>query len=103
MKFEINKELNKDTRIQLYLYSPFQFNLPHWYGVDSQEVRVEMNGVLLQECQMEDGENRLDLTLKDNLLKEGSNILTLRFKNHMPFGFLLQWKTAALLDRIEIH
>lgn len=102
-RFEINNELNEDTRIQLYIYSPFQFNLPYWYGENSQKVKVEMNDVLLQEYKMEDGENRIDLALKDIRLKEGSNILTLRFEYHLPFVFSLRWKTAALLDRIEIH
>jgi len=102
-RFEINKELNEDTRVQLHLYSPFQFNLPYWYGENSQEVRVEINDVLLKEYKMEDGANRIDVSLKDIRLKEGSNILTLRFEYHLPFDFSLRWKTAALLDRIEIQ
>jgi hypothetical protein len=103
VNLEINKELSGDSQVQLYLYSPFQFHHPYWYGEYCQRVRVAVNKNFLEEFQLEDGANRIDIALRDKCLKEGSNILTLRLKYHMPFAFFKRRKTAALLDRIEIH
>ncbi len=103
VRFKINKDLNKGTRVHLYLYSPFEFNHPFWYGEYYQEASVAINDFLLKEYKMVDGENFIDIVLDNTHLKQGSNILTLKFKYHMPFPFSLRWKTAALLDRIEIQ
>ena len=103
VKFEINRGLNDGTRVHLYLYSPFQFDHPYWYGEYSQKVRVEMNGIFIKEYEMEDGANHIEIFLEDIQLKERANILTLQFDYHMPFDFSLRWKTAALLEKIEIQ
>jgi hypothetical protein len=103
VSFEINRGLNDGTRVHLYLYSPFQFDHPYWYGEYSQKVRVEMNSNFIREYEMEDGANHIEIPLEDSQLKEKANILTLRFDYHLPFDFSLRWKTAALLEKIEIQ
>jgi len=103
VQFEINTDLETHSRIELYLFSPFQFDHPYWYGEYFQSVRVSINGVLLKEYRMEDGDNRIDIELRDIPLGGDLNILSLNFQYHLPFEFFLRGNTAALLDRIEIR
>lgn len=101
-KFEINVPSRKKTKLHLHLYSPFQFSHPYWYGEYFQIVKIEINDLYIMERRLEDGENVIELMVEDSYLKEQSNIITLKFKYHFPFGYALLWRTAALLDKIEI-
>lgn len=100
--FEINRLLSNDSRVRLYLFSPFSFNHPFWYGDYFQEVRIEINGHHLTERRLKDGENVIEFGLEVARLQEDRNFIKLRFKYHLPFKFDRLWKTAALLNRIEI-
>ena len=101
-KFEINRIIKNNSKIRLHLYSPFQFSHPFWYGEYVQEVRIEVNNLFLTERRLSEGKNIIDIEMKDSLLKNRGNIITLKFKYHLPFRFARLWKTSALLDRIEI-
>jgi len=102
-KFEINKKLEKRSKVRLHLYSPFRFFHPYWYGEYFQEVKIYVNGRYLAEKRLEDGENVIELEMRGTQLRKGANVFTLKFKYHLPFGFARLWKTAALLDKIEIE
>jgi len=102
VKFEINKKLEKRSKVRLHLYSPFQFSLPYWYGEYFQEVKIYINKVYLGERRLEDGENVIEFEMGDSHLKKRANVITLEFKYHLPFGFARLWKTAALLDKVEV-
>jgi len=101
-KFEINKKLQEESRVRLHLYSPFQFSHPYWYGEYFQEVKIYVNDRYLTEKRLEDGENIIELEMRGTQLKKRANFITLKFKYHLPFKFARLWKTAALLDKIEV-
>lgn len=101
--FEINQSLGRKSKIRLYLYSPFNFSNPFWYGDYSQSVIIEVNGDYLTKKQLKDGENIIELDLNEIKIKENRNTIDLRFKYHMPFKFCSMWKAAALLEKIEIR
>jgi hypothetical protein len=100
---EINDSLSNNSKINLYLYSPFSFSDPFWYGDYSQSVRIEMNGDYLIERQLKDGENIIEIDLNEAKIQESRNAIKLKFKYHMSFKFNPLWKTAALLEKIEIR
>jgi len=102
VKFEINQAIGEKHRIKVYLFSPFQFSHPYWYGVYFQEVKIYVNHLYLMEKRLEDGENVVEFEIKAPHFKKRSNIITLKFKYHLPFRFAHNWKTSALLDKIEI-
>jgi len=54
------------------------------------------------EERIEDGKNVIEFEIKAPHFKNRSNIITLKFKYHLPFEFAPLWKTSALLGRIEI-
>jgi len=103
VKFEINVPSREKRKVRLHLYSPFQFSRPYWYGEYFQIVKIEINDLCFMERRLEDGENVIELMVDGSYLKEQSNIMTLRFKYHLPFGYTLLWRTAALLNKIEIE
>jgi hypothetical protein len=103
VRLEINKELTKGSHIRLYLNSPFQFNHPYWYGDYAQKISIGINNVFFTERIIADEENILEIELNGVPLQKGPNILNLKFKYHLLFSFASRWKTAALLDRIEIQ
>jgi len=100
--FEINQILGKTHRISVHLFSPFEFSHPWWYGVYSQRVKIYLNDQYLMEERIEDGKNVIEFEIKAPHFKNRSNIITLKFKYHLPFEFAPLWKTSALLGRIEI-
>lgn len=101
--FEINKSLRRNSKICLYLYSPFFFSNPFWYDGYSQSVRIEMNGNYLTERQLKDGENIVEVDLSKAEVKEDRNFVKLMFKYHMSFKSISMRKTAAMLEKIEIR
>ncbi len=102
VNFEINKLLDRNLRVRLYLNSPFDFSHPHWYGDYSQEVRIEINGNYLTEKRLKEGNNIIEFNLRDAKLQKSHNFLKLKFKYHLSFEFKPLWKISALLEKIEI-
>jgi len=100
--FEINQTLGKTHRIRVHLFSPFEFSHPCWGGVYSQKVKIYLNDQYIMEERIEDGRNVFEFEIKAPHFKNRSNIITLKFKYHLPFEFAPLWKTSALLGRIEI-
>jgi len=102
VKIEINRISRKKSKLRLYLYSPFRFSDPNWFGTYSQQVKVWINDRFLMEEELSEGENVLDLDIRRFPLSGEGDILTLKFKYHLPFDFAPLWKTAALLENIEM-
>jgi len=102
VKIEINRTFRKKSKLRLYLYSPFRFSDPNWFGTYSQQVKVWINDRFLMEEILSEGENVLDLEIMRFPLSGKGDIITLKFKYHLPFGFGPLWKIAALLENIEI-
>jgi len=100
---EVNALVQEGTLLVLVLYSPFEFEESFWYGEYSQEAQILLNGTVLAERKLSDGENRIEIPLGGIPLETESNIVRMSFKYHLPFDFAVRWKTAALLDRIEIQ
>ena len=104
-KIEVNNILKgRAYKIQLYLYSPFEFFHPYWYGDNYQTVRIEINGSHLADKILQDGYNvvEIDGNSKSWLPEKGSIIITLRFKYHLLFSFAPLWRTSALLEKVEM-
>ena len=105
---EVNIEANisrigQPPQIILHLYSPFNFSNPSWYRRFQQVIKVDVNGQFLLEQPLRDGKNRIELSrLTPYLHESGRNLIRLRFKYHLPFSFLPDYKTAALWERIEL-
>lgn len=106
VKIEINNIFRRRIhKIQLYLYSPFEFSHPYWYGDNYQTVRIEINGSYLADKILKDGNNvvEIDGNSKNSLLKKETNTITLRFKYQLFFDFAPLWKTSALLEKVKIE
>jgi hypothetical protein len=104
-KIEVNNIFKgKAHKIQLYLYSPFEFFHPYWYGDNYQTVRIEINGFHLTDKILKDGYNviEIDGNSKTWLPENGTIIITLRFKYQLLFNFAPFWRTSALLEKVEI-
>ena len=102
VKIEINRAFRKKSKLRLYLYSPFRFSDPNWYRTYFQQVKVWINDHFLMEEKLEEGMNILDLDMMRFPLSGKGDIITLKFKYHLPFGFAPLRKTAALLENLEI-
>jgi hypothetical protein len=102
-KLVINSPLNKDSEVHLDLHSPFQFSDPNWFGDYHQSVIIEINGVLCAEQSLGEGANEVILKLSNVPLKVDNNILSMRFRYHLPFAFAPFWKTSALLASVRIQ
>jgi len=102
VKFEINKKLKQESRVRLHLDSPFQFYHPYWYGEYFQAVKIYVNDVYLREKRLDDGENVIEFVMRGTQFRKRANVCTLKFRYHLPFEFTPLWKTAALLDKIEV-
>lgn len=103
VNLEINALLKENSKVRLVVYSPFEFTRPFWYGKYSQEIRIEMNGNLLMKKRLKERKNIIEVSLGEAQFKNTCNILTLKFKYHLPFKFRPIWKTAVLLDKIEVR
>ena len=99
---EINRRLDKDKRLRLSLYSPFEFFDPKWYGNFFQELDVFVNGKFHSSHRLQDGGNSIELDLDKLERFPATNRLDLKFKYHHTFRFAPFWKTAALLETIEV-
>jgi len=104
-KIEVNNIFKgRAHKIQLYLYSPFEFFHPYWYGDNYQTVRIEINGSHLTDKILKDGYNvvEIDGNSKTGLPEKGTITITLRFKYQLLFSFAPLWRTSALLEKAEI-
>jgi len=102
VKFEVNKIMEKKAKVRLLLYSPFDFSNLSWYGEYFQQVYVGVNHHNLIEAKLRDGKNVIEFEMSSSYLKDRDNIITLKFRYHLPFEFVPFWKTAALLEKIEL-
>jgi hypothetical protein len=106
VKIEINNIFQRRVnKIQLYLYSPFEFFHPWWYGDNFQKVRIEINGSYFADKILKDGNNVVEIggNSKNSPLEKGTNTITLRFKYHLFFNFAPLWRTSALLEKVKIE
>ncbi len=105
-KIEVNNIYKgRAHKIQLYLYSPFEFFHPYWYGDNYQTVRIEINGSHLADKILKDGYNviEIDGNSKNWLPENGAITITLNFKYQLPFNFAPLWMTAVLLEKAKIE
>jgi len=105
-KIEVNNIFRgRAHKIQLYLYSPFEFFHPYWYGENYQTVRIEINGSHLADKILKDGYNMVEIdgNNKNWLPEKGTITITLRFKYQLPFNFAPLWMTAVLLEKVKIE
>jgi hypothetical protein len=100
--FELNGLAPADLNLRLFLTSPFDFSYLRWYGKYAQGLKIEVNGRLLGEKELHDGENELALKIPGDWLKGGGNIVTLKFRYHYWAPRLSPSLVAALLDKVEI-
>jgi hypothetical protein len=106
VKIEINNIFRRRVhKIQLYLYSPFEFFHPYWYGDNFQKVRIEINGSYFADKILKYGNNvvEIDGNSKNSFLKRETNTITLRFKYQLLFNFAPLWRTSALLEKVKIE
>lgn len=103
MKIEINGPLGDITNVRLYLYSPFEFSDFVWYGDYSQEVEVFLNNTPIQKRPLKDGYNTITIPLKDQLINDDTNIISIHFKYHLFFNFAPFHRVATLLEKVELE
>ena len=104
VKIEANINASQPPKIILHLYSPFNFSNPSWYRRYEQVLKMEINGQSFREQPLRDGKNRIELLgLGPYLHDDGRNIISLKFKYHLPFEFMPDYKTAALWEKIELQ
>lgn len=101
IRFELNGKIPKMRRLLIVLWSPFDFEDPAWHGEFVQTVEADINGVPLFEAPLVDGRNTLVIPGDIAPFEGDRNILTLRFRYHLPFDFARLWKTSALLEHIN--
>lgn len=105
-KIEVNNIARKEAhQIQLYIYSPFEFFHPYWYGDYHQTVRIDVNGSHLTDKILQDGYNVVEINgnRKNWLPEKGTITITLSFKYQIPLSFAPLWRTAALLEKVKIE
>jgi hypothetical protein len=103
MKIEINGPLDDISTVRLYLYSPFNFSGFAWYGDHSQKVDVSLNDTPIQRSLLEDGHNVIEIPLEGQSIKDDANIISLHFRYHLFFRFAPLYRTAALLEKVELE
>jgi len=103
IRFQWNRRIGRGEKLRFRLYSPFEFSHTHWYGDYFQEVEALVNGRRAIAAKLLDGENIIRLGSDDVPWNERNNVITLRFKYHLPFSFAPFWKTAALLGKIDVE
>lgn len=103
VKIEINRRKKYISKIRLYLYSPFKFSHPWWYGNYRQEVEIYLNGRSVRKTSLKDGLNIISIPFDDSHAAESAITLMLQFKYHLFFNFAPYAKSAALLEKIEIE
>ena len=99
----INPAFQTANKIQISLYSPFDFRNPFWYGRYSQQVQVVIDSELAIEQRLDFGENLLEIDLPVLHMKERSHIIELNFRYHTPCFTRRLWCTAAYLDYVKLE
>ncbi|MBN1274068.1 MAG: glycosyltransferase family 39 protein [Candidatus Aminicenantes bacterium] len=103
VRIEINGSVQAVPRLRLKMISPFAFSHPYWYGKYCQKMRVELNGIFVDEIVLKDGSNLFLLDLKEKMVRPKKNILVLEFTYHLPLESAPLWKTAALLQEVNLE
>ncbi len=101
--FELNPGPQGSFTLHLSLVSPFEFSSWHWYGDYSQGVRIELDGKLIAEKELTDGENILEFRISQQNLVPGPREVRLKFRYQMRFTILPLWLISAFLEKIEIR
>lgn len=101
--FEIQVGAGPETRLAFHLHSPFQFDNPFWYGNYRQEVSILVNGVLIGDKALRDGDNVLRLDIVRPPFRAGRNRIDFEFRYAMVFSIYDLWKTATHLERIAFE
>lgn len=99
---EINRDIEPGSRIRLELYSSLIFPEFYRYGDYFQELEIYLNGEVITERKLDEGENQIEVAIPPNVPSLDRAILTLRFKYHLPYPDNPRRKTAAILKNIEI-
>lgn len=99
---EINKSLSDNTVCRMQLYSPIDFSHPFWYGKYNQAARIEVNGRYIKELRLKPGHNIIEFSLPFSLFPDDRNLIRIQFKYHYRYENNLLWKTAALLEKLEV-
>lgn len=100
---EIRQKSKGTEKIQIHLYSPFNFNDFPWYGDYSQEIRILINGKQIQKNILKPGRNIITFSLPERENKSPFVQLTLLFKYHSYFNFAPYGKTSALLSKLTFN
>jgi len=95
--------LASGSRVRIDLISPFDFSDPYWYGNYEQAVSISLDGKNILDQTLKSGLQRIEFEAPDSEEKNRPRILRLDFKYHLPFDFAPLWKTAALLESIQIE
>ncbi len=102
LSFELNRIQSSPLKVRLYLYSPFEFSHPYWYGRYYQSLKIHDDHRLIKEVRLEDGENIVEFELFESDIDRNDARIELEFKYHSRFDFFVTWRIAALLEKIEI-
>ena len=102
-KVKLECSAGQKGRLIFHIYSPFQFSDFYWYGTYEQRLDILINNQFLRSEILQDGFNRLVLNLDHPLFRNGSNIISLVAKYHLPFEFAPLWKTSYLLEKAEFQ
>jgi len=101
-RLQVNQTSPKEKKLQISLYSPFDFQNPFWYGVYTQNVRIEIDSERVKEQTLDFGENLLEIDLPPVHRKNQSFVVELKFKYHCPCHTRRLWCTAAYLDYVKL-
>lgn len=102
LRLQINKIPQAKNKIQISLFSPFDFSNPFWYGRYCQNVRVEMDSEFVTRQDLAFGENILEIDFSAFRPKKQSYILELEFELQAPFHHHRPWCAAAYLDEVKL-
>ena len=102
LRFELNRMPERPLKVRLYLYSPFEFSHPYWYGRYTQSLKIHAGQRLIRETALQEGANVVGFDLTGADSGEGDTIVRLEFTYHSRFDFFTIWRIAALLEKIEV-
>ena len=101
--FEVNRIPPTASRLRLYLDSNFLFRSWQWYGKYAQEVDIAVNNIPVGGRVLEEGRNVVDIPVAKEILRPGANLVKLKFRYDLWISSQLYGRTAALLEKVEVH
>jgi hypothetical protein len=103
LSFELNRIRRFPLKVRLYLYSPFEFSHPYWYGNYFQSLKIHADQRPIKEVKLQDGENIVEFELHESDIDRNHTRISLEFKYHSRYDFFLVWRIAALWEKIEVE